>query len=66
MGNCNYAKKCRFAHGKNELIEVVVKEQFRKRKCINFYQKGACQYGTRCQFSHNESEWSIVSSMIGI
>ena len=54
LGYCNYGDKCRFAHGKHELVQVTVNQQLRKRRCNGYWGKGICSYGVRCQFGHQE------------
>ena len=56
MGFCNYRDKCRFAHGKHELVKLPINERKRKRKCHGYWGKGHCNYGVRCQFGHKVSE----------
>ena len=51
--SCNYGKKCRFAHGAEELQEKTNINCFYKtRKCVLFYENGFCNYGLRCHFKH--------------
>jgi hypothetical protein len=50
---CQYAEKCNFAHGFDELIEKnPANEKYKSKKCIPFHSKGVCTYGHRCLFLH--------------
>lgn len=50
---CQYAEKCNFAHGYDELIEKnPSNEKYKSKKCIPFHSKGVCTYGHRCLFLH--------------
>ena len=53
-GRCKFGENCIFAHGKNNLRENLCKKSgYKKRPCVNFFDKGFCMYGNRCQFSHD-------------
>lgn len=54
LGYCNYGDKCRFAHGRQELVQLPVNKDLRKRKCNGYWGKGYCSYGVRCQFGHQD------------
>ena len=55
-GNCHYGIKCRFAHGKKELISKIIGINYKKKPCKKFNQFGFCPYGSRCNFLHNEKK----------
>ena len=53
-GRCKFGDNCIFAHGKENLRENLCKKSgYKKRPCVNFFDKGYCMYGNRCQFSHD-------------
>lgn len=64
LGTCNYGKKCKFAHGKHELIEKHKnqKSQFRRRKCHTFFTTGMCPYGVRCMFAHEQRTLAEINA----
>ncbi|KAJ6218926.1 hypothetical protein RDWZM_004738 [Blomia tropicalis] len=49
IGHCDYAEKCLFAHGKNELKEL---PKYR-RICVS-WANGYCQFGSNCMFMHHD------------
>ncbi len=54
-GFCIYGNKCRFAHGKEEIMEKPINNQkYKQKACLTFFQYGFCNYGIRCHFKHDE------------
>ena len=67
MGFCYYGDKCRFAHGKQELVKLTVNQKTKNRKCNGYWRRGYCNYGARCQFGHEikngKSEKLVIMEM---
>lgn len=52
-GKCNYGRKCRFAHGKHELVEKsYIAKGYKSKECNTFHTQFTCPYGQRCMFIH--------------
>lgn len=66
LGYCPYDRKCRFAHGKQELVTMTAKQTLKNRKCNGFWKNGCCSYGMRCQFGHAELTWEGRSALLGL
>ena len=50
-----YGKKCRFAHGDQELRTVQRHVRYKTEICRTYHMTGTCLYGVRCTFIHDES-----------
>lgn len=66
LGYCNYGPKCRFAHGRHELVLLQAPRVFKRRRCNGFWKNGYCLYGMRCQFGHAEVEWENSAALQGL
>ncbi|KAI8149450.1 hypothetical protein BJV82DRAFT_504938 [Fennellomyces sp. T-0311] len=55
MGHCRYGKKCRFAHGDQELRTVQRHARYKTEICRTYHMTGTCLYGVRCTFIHDEN-----------
>ena len=51
---CIYGNKCRFAHGRSELVHKQQINNYKQKTCNSFFNKGYCPYGNRCNFKHDE------------
>lgn len=59
-GRCNYGKRCKFAHGPEELrpimktpVKIFNNPRYRTALCIKYTTFGFCPYGDQCHFIHN-------------
>jgi len=52
--SCKYESKCKFAHGKHELVKKANNIFYKSKPCETFFTKGICPYGSRCTFRHDE------------
>lgn len=66
LGSCPYQRRCRFAHGKHELVKQQVFVTSKNRKCNGFWKNGCCPYGMRCQFGHSETKWEDFAILLGL
>ncbi|CAO3656782.1 unnamed protein product [Mucor fragilis] len=51
-GHCRYDKRCRYAHGREELRPILRSNQYKTKICKAYHDNGSCSYGTRCTFIH--------------
>lgn len=47
-----YGKRCRYAHGREELRPVLRSNQYKTKICKAYHDNGSCSYGIRCTFIH--------------
>jgi hypothetical protein len=66
MGRCPYGARCRFAHGREELVRVPEQLVQKHRQCHSYWRKGTCSYGTRCQFGHADFGWEARALLEGL
>lgn len=59
-GRCNYGKRCKFAHGPEELrpmpnpeVKVFNNPRYRTAMCVKYTTYGYCPYGDQCHFIHD-------------
>ncbi|KAI8881440.1 hypothetical protein K501DRAFT_144127, partial [Backusella circina FSU 941] len=52
LGSCRYGKKCRYAHGEDELRSVQRHTRYKTQICRAYHTDGSCPYGIRCTFIH--------------
>ncbi|KAL4494056.1 hypothetical protein ABPG72_016012 [Tetrahymena utriculariae] len=55
-GTCNYGKKCKFAHGKQDLVSKPIQnsKSYKTKTCKAFHEELNCPYGSRCHFKHDQ------------
>ncbi|OBZ82127.1 hypothetical protein A0J61_09823, partial [Choanephora cucurbitarum] len=51
-----YGKRCRYAHGQEELRPILRSNQYKTKICRAFHENGTCSYGIRCTFIHRLDE----------
>ncbi|CAN6289701.1 unnamed protein product [Urochloa humidicola] len=52
-GACPYDRRCRFAHGMEELRPVIRHPRYKTLACQLFAAASGCPYGHRCHFRHS-------------
>ncbi|KAI8074012.1 hypothetical protein BC940DRAFT_231343, partial [Gongronella butleri] len=53
LGACSrYGKKCRYAHGIEEMRVVPKHTRYKTQICRAYHIDGTCPYGSRCTFIH--------------
>jgi hypothetical protein len=58
--SCPYQKKCKFAHGREEM-QMKDKEKnpnYKRKDCIGFFKYWNCSYGRRCCNKHDERKFN--------
>ena len=65
LGKCNYGKKCKFAHGKHEMMEKSVTNRcrYKSKNCNSFFTSTFCPYGVRCMFAHEQRTVEEINSV---
>jgi hypothetical protein len=59
---CKYEDKCRFAHGKHELVDKShFHPRYRQTSCLSFFITGYCSYGSRCSFRHSNVRFQDIN-----
>lgn len=53
---CIYGDQCQFAHGRQELRDVIKSNKYKTKSCEKYWVTGYCAYGPRCNFLHYEDE----------
>ena len=62
---CPYGKRCKFAHGKQELNDKkILKSSYKLKKCNSFHNRMLCPYGVRCLFAHEQRPIQEIASPI--
>jgi butyrate response factor 1 len=62
-GYCPYEKRCKFAHGLEELKKNDQANcRYKTRPCGGYLHEGFCTYGNRCNFIHPHSMPSAASN----
>ena len=63
-GICRYGKKCRFAHGHDEILtnssSRVQNDKLKTKNCRTFYNEKVCMYGSRCMFRHEHRAYKQI------
>lgn len=54
-----YGKRCRYAHGKEELRPISRSNQYKTKTCKAYHEGGTCPYGIRCTFIHHTNDKPI-------
>ncbi len=64
-GKCSYGHKCRFAHGKDDLInKQIYNPKYKSKKCEGFHTQLYCPYGSRCNFIHDDGQTCPRSTVL--
>lgn len=66
--SCPYRNKCRFAHGREELMskEIEQNPNYKQKDCLGFFKYGNCNYGRRCCFRHDERKVNEIKSSLDV
>ena len=53
---CPYKDKCQFAHGSEEIVDIIRHPKYKTELCKGYHSTGFCPYGPRCHFIHADPE----------
>lgn len=60
---CPYKDKCQFAHGSEEIVDVIRHPKYKTELCKGYHSTGFCPYGPRCHFIHGDPEDNSRTSL---
>ena len=53
QGHCSYGRKCKFAHGRQELRQNNATNcRYKTKECYTYCEEAFCKFGLRCNFVH--------------
>ncbi len=58
-GKCKYGKKCKFAHGEEELRPIKKCKKYKTEECKHFRNGGVCKHGEKCDYIHKKENTKI-------
>lgn len=66
LGFCEYADRCLFAHGEEEIKPLPNRHpKYKTEKCVAFHEQGFCSFGPRCSFIHTKPDpKSIIEEVL--
>ncbi|XP_074604816.1 tis11 zinc finger protein [Brevipalpus obovatus] len=66
LGFCEYADRCLFAHGEEEIKPLPNRHpKYKTEKCVAFHEQGFCSFGPRCSFIHTKPDpQSIIEEVL--
>jgi len=60
---CPYKDKCQFAHGSEEIVDIIRHPKYKTELCKGYHSTGFCPYGPRCHFIHGDPEDNSRTSL---